>query len=178
MASFTCSSLFLYKLCGKWRICKEVRKLNVWTHKFSFFSSIKTFIGITQSHNLRVFFLTEAEGSSELCWSKFVRHRRCRHCRCSHDDYINFSHFHLLLQNRWVIFNQTWHKESLGEGDSRLFEWRAPSFAKGDNLEFDKFKILFKNHRANYNQTWHKVSLSEGDWSLFKWRAPPFSKGR
>ena len=44
---------------------------------------------------------------------------------------INFSHFHLLLQNHWANFNQTWHKASLGEGDSSLFKWRAPPFCKG-----------------------------------------------
>ena len=38
----------------------------------------------------------------------------------------NFSHFHLLLQNHWVNFKQTWHKASLGEGDSGLFKWRGP----------------------------------------------------
>ena len=31
---------------------------------------------------------------------------------------VNFSHFHLLLQNHWANFNQTWHKVSLGEEDS------------------------------------------------------------
>ena len=35
---------------------------------------------------------------------------------------VNFSHFHLLLQNHWVNFNQTWHKASLGEGNSSLFK--------------------------------------------------------
>ena len=35
---------------------------------------------------------------------------------------VNFSHFHLLLQNYWANFNQTWHKASLGEGDSSLFK--------------------------------------------------------
>ena len=44
---------------------------------------------------------------------------------------VNFSHFHLLLQNHWANFNQTWHKASLGEGDSSLFKWRAPPFSKG-----------------------------------------------
>ena len=44
---------------------------------------------------------------------------------------VNFSHFHLLLQNHWANFNQTWHKASLGEGDSSLFKWRAPPFPKG-----------------------------------------------
>ena len=44
---------------------------------------------------------------------------------------VNFSPFHLLLQNHWANFNQTWHKASLGDGDSSLFKWRAPSFSKG-----------------------------------------------
>ena len=44
---------------------------------------------------------------------------------------VNFSHFHLLLQNHWANFNQTWHKASLGEGDSSLIKWRAPPFSKG-----------------------------------------------
>ena len=44
---------------------------------------------------------------------------------------VNFSHFHLLLQNHWAEFNQTWHKASLGEGNSSLFKWRAPPFSKG-----------------------------------------------
>ena len=43
---------------------------------------------------------------------------------------VNFSHFHLLLQNHWANLNQTWHKASLGKGDSNFFKWRAPPFAK------------------------------------------------
>jgi hypothetical protein len=27
-----------------------------------------------------------------------------------------------LLQNRWAKFNQTWHKLSMGKGDSNLFK--------------------------------------------------------
>ena len=37
----------------------------------------------------------------------------------------------LLLQNHWANFNQTWHKASVGEGDSCLFKRRAPPFIKG-----------------------------------------------
>ena len=43
---------------------------------------------------------------------------------------INFSNFHLLLQNHWANFNQTWHKASLGKGNSSLFKWRAQPFSK------------------------------------------------
>ena len=34
----------------------------------------------------------------------------------------------LILQNNWVNFNHTWHKVSLGEGDSSLFKWRVTPF--------------------------------------------------
>jgi hypothetical protein len=35
---------------------------------------------------------------------------------------VNFYIIRLLLQNHWAIFNQTWHKSSLGGGDSNLFK--------------------------------------------------------
>ena len=35
---------------------------------------------------------------------------------------VNFSYFHLLLQNHWANFNQTWHNAFLGEGDSSLIK--------------------------------------------------------
>ena len=44
---------------------------------------------------------------------------------------VNFSQFHLLLQNHWANFNQTWHKVALGEGDSSLSKWRTTPFPKG-----------------------------------------------
>ena len=34
------------------------------------------------------------------------------------DVVVIFSHFHLLLQNHWPNFNQTWHKASFGKGNS------------------------------------------------------------
>ena len=44
---------------------------------------------------------------------------------------INFSHFHLLLQNHCANFKQTCYNASLGEGDSSLLKWKAPPFSKG-----------------------------------------------
>ena len=44
---------------------------------------------------------------------------------------VNFSHFHLLLQNQWANFNQTWHKAFISGGNSSLCKWRATSFSKG-----------------------------------------------
>ena len=48
---------------------------------------------------------------------------------------VNFSHFHLLLQNHWANFNQTWHKASLGEGDSSLLSKGPHPFPRRDNYE-------------------------------------------
>ena len=87
---------------------------------------------------------------------------------------LNFSHFLLLLQNHWANFNQTWHKASLGRGDSSLFRWRVKPFSKGRLLRnsentLTKLKnLLLQNHWANFNQNWQKASLGEGDSSLFK----------
>ena len=44
---------------------------------------------------------------------------------------LNFSHFHLLLQNHSTNINQTWHKASVSERDSSLFKWRALPFSNG-----------------------------------------------
>ena len=35
---------------------------------------------------------------------------------------VNFLHFHLLLENTWLDFNQTWQESSLVVGDSKLFK--------------------------------------------------------
>ena len=36
------------------------------------------------------------------------------------------------------FFNQTWHKTSLGGGDSSLFKWKAKPFSKGRQLQKSK----------------------------------------
>ena len=50
-------------------------------------------------------------------WPPVLRRPSVRHCVCPS---VNFSHFHLLLQNHWANFNQTWHKASLDEGDVQM----------------------------------------------------------
>ena len=73
---------------------------------------------------------------------------------------VNFSNFHLLLQNHWAIFNQTLHKAPLGEGDSSFFFqikdpalFQGEMISKGENT-LTKLKNLFlQNHWANFNQT-------------------------
>jgi hypothetical protein len=44
---------------------------------------------------------------------------------------LSVRHFQLLLQNRLANFNRSWHKSSLGKGDSELFKWRTTPFPKG-----------------------------------------------
>ena len=74
---------------------------------------------------------------------------------------VNFSHFHLLLQNHWADFNQTWYKAPLGEGNSSLTKFKKSSCPKPlrqfqPNLEYN---IL----------GWRGLNL-------FKWRVTPFFK--
>ena len=71
----------------------------------------------------------------ELLPSLLVRRPSC----------VNFLHFHLLLQNRWADFNQTWWGSSFGGRDPKLFMgsmWppggprgRAPKGKKGVNFK-------------------------------------------
>ena len=49
---------------------------------------------------------------------------------------VNFLYFHLLLQNHWANFNQTWQKVSLGDGVCSN-EGPRPS-QRGDNWELKK----------------------------------------
>lgn len=44
---------------------------------------------------------------------------------------VNVSYFHLLLQNHWVNFTQTWHKGILEKSLTKLFKWRTSSPLKG-----------------------------------------------
>ena len=45
---------------------------------------------------------------------------------------VNFSHFHLLLQNRLIDFNQTWQKASLNEGDSSFLQMKDAALSQGE----------------------------------------------
>ena len=62
--------------------------------------------------------LSSPELKAHMSFSDHLSSVVCLSIRLS----VNFSHFHLLLQNHWANFNQTWHKASLGEGDSSLFK--------------------------------------------------------
>ena len=56
-------------------------------------------------------------------------------CRSFVRPSVNFFHFHLLLQNHWVIFN---HKASMVEGDSSLFNEGSRPFLRGADYEITK----------------------------------------
>ena len=49
--------------------------------------------------------------------------------------FINF-----LLQNHWTNFNQTWHKPSLDERDSRFYQQGPFNYKTGDDW-FSPFQI-------------------------------------
>ena len=65
---------------------------------------------------------------------------------------VNFSHFHLLLQNtlvkflnfllqnRWTNFNQNWHITSLHEGYSSLCNWRVNPFSAPFEIQTQVFR--------------------------------------
>ena len=56
---------------------------------------------------------------------------------------LNFSHFHLLLQNHWANFKQTYHNASLGEGDSSLLN-EGPALFQGKIIvKYQKYIAKF-----------------------------------
>ena len=84
---------------------------------------------------------------------------------------VNFSHFHLLLQNHWANFNQTWHDASLGEGDSRLFKWRPRPFPRGDYYKI--VKIHWGNFKIFFSMGQFQANLAQ---SILGWRWFKFVK--
>ena len=79
---------------------------------------------------IKVFF-SSPELKAQVSFSDRLSSGVCPSVRLSVCPSVNFSYFQLLLKNHWTNFNQTWHKVSLGEGDSSLFKCRAPPFSKG-----------------------------------------------
>ena len=93
---------------------------------------------------------------------------------------VNFLHFRLFFQNHWANFNQTWHRASMGKGDSSSFN----PFPKGDNYEIAK--MYWRNLKIFPRTTWQistnklgtKHPLQKGKINFFIWRATPFSNWR
>ena len=108
--------------------------------------------------------------------------------RPSDDLSVNFSRFHLLLQNYWepiltklgIKLNMHfWVKEF------KFVQMKGNVVFQGEIIKYENTKktlpksknLLLQNQRANFNQTWHKASLGWENSSLFKWRTTPFSEG-
>ena len=98
-----------------------------------------------------------------------------------HLSSVNFSHYHLLLQNHWANFgtNYPWVKGIQVCSNEGPHPSQRGDYCEMMNINWQLSKnLLLQNHIANFIRTWHKVSLGEGDLILCKWRATPFSKGR
>ena len=107
------------------------------------------------------FYLTWAESSREFFWLPVF------HLPVPLS--VNFPHFHLLLQNHWVNFNQTWHKASLGEGDSSLF-YRRAFYCEVVKIHWRTTGLISTSHPLKH--PWMKeiqISLNGGPY--------PFSRG-
>ena len=96
---------------------------------------------------------------------------------------VNFSQFHLLLQNHLNNFNQTWHKAFLDDGNSILFKWRASPFQRGDNWRNIKNLNLKKSSSPEpLGQFQPNLAQSILAWWVFKFvlkkgHARPFLRG-
>ena len=101
-------------------------------------------------------------------------------CWLSLSVFIIFSHFHLLLQNYLANFNQTWHKASLGVGDSNLFIWRATLFPRGDNSKNSKNTLttIIKKLLSPFHPYLAKNILEWWKLGFFKSRVILFFKRR
>ena len=109
----------------------------VWYHIYIWYmyQTVWTQSGLSPCGSNRLYhrhsFLSSPELKTQVSFSDHMSSVVCLSVRPSVCLSVNFSHFHLLLQNHWTNFNQTWLKAYLGEGDSSLVKWRAPPFSKG-----------------------------------------------
>ena len=73
---------------------------------------------------------------------------------------VNFSYFHFTLQNHLAKFNRTWHKASLGEGNSSLFNWRCNyPFQEKIIAKLQKYKEVMRIFPSSTYQIWHKALI-------------------
>ena len=71
-----------------------------------------------------LFFISSPELKAQMSFSDRLPSVICLSVRPS----VKFPYFGLLLKNLWANFNQTWHKASLGEGDTSFFQMKGPAF--------------------------------------------------
>ena len=111
---------------------KEIYRYLAWNfQKFSFFSYFELIFHVRVIQTIHSGFIFPIFSSPELKAQVSFSDQNLsvvrRGCRC----HKLFTFSHLLPQNHWANFNQTWHKASLCKGDSSLFKWRALLFVKG-----------------------------------------------
>ena len=99
-------SIQIWSLIVLWKLNNHKRKIHFTENKNCF-------------NNLFSLFLL-AHPSRRLEWAIAVRFRPS--CVVRRPSSVNFLHFHLLLENACLDFNQTWQESSLGVGDSKLFK--------------------------------------------------------
>ena len=126
---------------------KKVQSFNCfkdWCKRYLAFQSLKLYQSKLTCLIIYCLYLFKhfISSSRELSWS-FVR------------PSVKFSYFYL-LQNNWCNVNRTWHKISLGEGDSSLFKWRPHPFLRKDYNEIAK--IYGRNSKIFSRITW-QVSI-------------------
>ena len=113
------------------------------------------------------FSLTWAESSSELLWSPVIRRPS-----------INFSHFHLLIENHGANSNQMLTKYPWVKWIQVCSSEGQRSFPRADNYKITK--IHWRNLKIFFTRTAVPISTKFGSsilgWRLLKYRATPFSK--
>ena len=87
--------------------------------------------------------------------------------------------FQHLLQNHHAHVKQTWHKASLGEGYSSLFEWRASSFFfKGDSYKTARIRNLkiFAEKSSADPLNWFQPNLGRSNFGLRSFKFPQMKR--
>ena len=129
---------------------RYISMLNIFdkTERFRRKHSMKTYcscIGLLRTRNTILhtnahflFFFSSPELKAQVSFSDHLSSVVCPSVCLSVCLSVNFSHFHLLLQNHWANFNQTWPKASLGEGIQVCSNEGPRPFPRGDNYEIAK----------------------------------------
>ena len=129
-----------------------------------------------------------SRSSIELFWSKFFFQMKGptlfqgeKITLYSKNTLTNFKNFP--LQNHWANLNQTWHKASLGEGDSSLFLKKVlRPYPRGDNYEITKYidKFLKTSSPEPLSQFQPHLAQNILGWRGFKFinmKVPAFFQG-
>ena len=82
---------------------------------------------------------------------------------------VYFSLFHL-LQNQRANFIETWHKSSMGDGNSSLLKKGLPRWHEIVKIHWRNLKISSQEPLGQFQPNLALSILGEGDLGLFKWR--------